>query len=388
MSIELFNSSYQAGYQAGRAAELAFDFEAHLRRQREWSMRTFGPGNRTSGVVDHIRKELNEIERDPADVSEWIDVVILGLDGAWRAGFTPEQIIAALVAKQAKNEARNWPDWRTAPLDKAIEHDRTGEAHPLPPEAAPSEPTVIAVESHANDDGSGPHEESSLFVKCDCGLQAFVVVTAQSVTYSVVSHHKVKSNGELRRPPEAAATPAPPDAVARTCADVGCECAATPATGAECAATCQVLITSISATENTNDPAVAVCRLPTGHAGLHADSRLGCSWSTPSAQTPATGLERRQVPMVDTSDPLQRVQWIDDPATTGPEWQPIATAPKDGTDILMTNGKTGSGRWIRTGYWAKRIECWSMDAVGGQLQTQPRFWSPLPPTPPPASEEG
>lgn len=102
----------------------AFDFQAHLQRQRDWSERTFGPGDRAKGVVDHIRKELNEIEADPGDLKEWIDVVILGLDGAWRSGATPEQIIAALVAKQTKNEGRNWPDWRTASPDKAIEHVR------------------------------------------------------------------------------------------------------------------------------------------------------------------------------------------------------------------------------------------------------------------------
>jgi hypothetical protein len=110
----------------------AFDFHAHLERQREWSSRTFGPGNRTAGVVDHIRKELTEIEEHPDDLSEWADVVILGLDGFWRAGATPEQIIAAIVAKQVKNEARVWPDWRTQPLDKAIEHDRTHDAARLP----------------------------------------------------------------------------------------------------------------------------------------------------------------------------------------------------------------------------------------------------------------
>lgn len=100
------------------------DAIVHLRRQREWSERTFGPGPRTAGVIDHIQKELVEIEADPSDISEWIDVAILALDGAWRAGYSPEQIWAALKAKQAKNEARNWPDWRTAPQDKAIEHVR------------------------------------------------------------------------------------------------------------------------------------------------------------------------------------------------------------------------------------------------------------------------
>ena len=107
---------------------LDFDFAAHLQRQREFSERTFGPGRRTSGVLDHIRKELREIEAAPLDGSEWADVVILALDGFWRAGYSPEQIISALVAKQAKNEARAWPDWRTADPNKAIEHDRALDA--------------------------------------------------------------------------------------------------------------------------------------------------------------------------------------------------------------------------------------------------------------------
>lgn len=112
-----------------------FDMLAHLRRPREFSERTFGPGARTKGVIDHIRKELIEIETDPTDISEWIDVTILALDGAWRAGYQPQQIIDALVAKQTKNEARVWPDWRTLSADVAIEHDRQSE-----PPAARREP--------------------------------------------------------------------------------------------------------------------------------------------------------------------------------------------------------------------------------------------------------
>jgi hypothetical protein len=104
----------------------AIDAE-HLAHQREWSERTFGPGPRTLGVLDHIRKELQEIEDDPSDLHEWVDVVILALDGAWRAGWEPQQIIDAIKAKQARNEARTWPDWRTMSADQAIEHDRSGE---------------------------------------------------------------------------------------------------------------------------------------------------------------------------------------------------------------------------------------------------------------------
>lgn len=97
---------------------------AHLAHQREWSRSTFGPGDRAAGVVDHIRKELVEIEQEPGDVEEWVDVIILAFDGAWRSGAEPQEIIDAIKAKQAKNEAREWPDWRTADPAAAIEHVR------------------------------------------------------------------------------------------------------------------------------------------------------------------------------------------------------------------------------------------------------------------------
>ncbi|UNJ22077.1 pyrophosphohydrolase [Microcystis phage vB_MweS-yong2] len=106
----------------------AFDLIAHLHRQRAFSEKTFGPGARTKGVIDHIRKELAEIEAAPADIEEWVDVIILAFDGAWRAGWEPERIVEAIVAKQTKNEARQWPDWRTADPEKAIEHVRTDDA--------------------------------------------------------------------------------------------------------------------------------------------------------------------------------------------------------------------------------------------------------------------
>lgn len=107
---------------------LQFDLVAHLRRQMAFSAKTFGPGSRVQGVCDHIRKELIEVEDDGGPLAEWVDVILLALDGAWRSGATPEQIAEAITAKQARNETRVWPDWRTAPVGKAIEHDRAEEA--------------------------------------------------------------------------------------------------------------------------------------------------------------------------------------------------------------------------------------------------------------------
>jgi len=112
------------GYDQEPGVPMTLDLVAHLIRQIAFSERTFGPGQRTNGVLDHIRKELLEIEQDPTNLVEWIDVVILALDGAWRAGHTPTTIAQALVLKQARNESRQWPDWRTVNPEQAIEHVR------------------------------------------------------------------------------------------------------------------------------------------------------------------------------------------------------------------------------------------------------------------------
>lgn len=111
------------------------DLKQHLLRQMAFSHATFGPGTRTAGVVDHIRKKLAEVLEANGSADEWVDVVILSLDGLTRqlAYCTGErrdpEIVAAEVCsiilwKQTRNEARQWPDWRTADRDSAIEHVR------------------------------------------------------------------------------------------------------------------------------------------------------------------------------------------------------------------------------------------------------------------------
>lgn len=121
------------------------DFESHLTRQIAWSRATFGPGTRQEGVTDHIKKELVEVasaETHVERVKEWTDVAILALDGLWReiaygqpgmAVYSPEvaqMVVLSLLAKHDKNELRDWPDWRTADPDKAIEHVRVDDLDP------------------------------------------------------------------------------------------------------------------------------------------------------------------------------------------------------------------------------------------------------------------
>jgi hypothetical protein len=119
------------------------DFGETLSRQAQFSARTFGPGARTKGVIDHLRKEVAEVEKNPSDLLEWIDVAILAFDGAWRQLAYGEFVkaeppeteqdfnkLAAVICglylmKLRRNRQRTWPDWRTQSPDKAIEHYRT-----------------------------------------------------------------------------------------------------------------------------------------------------------------------------------------------------------------------------------------------------------------------
>lgn len=108
------------------------NFKEHLHRQAVFSKATFGPGPRTEGVLDHISKEMDEVRKAKIKSDEWVDMVILSLDGLLRSikdqypGFNFEQVAYSAVekikSKQSINEKRDWPDWRTSDPNKAIEH--------------------------------------------------------------------------------------------------------------------------------------------------------------------------------------------------------------------------------------------------------------------------
>jgi hypothetical protein len=87
---------------------MVFDLLVYLKKQIKWSRDVFGDGKRTEGILKHIEKESIEVREAPLDVEEWVDIVILALDGAWRAGYTPEQIAETMCLKQLKNFCREW----------------------------------------------------------------------------------------------------------------------------------------------------------------------------------------------------------------------------------------------------------------------------------------
>lgn len=108
------------------------DLRQHLIRQMAFSHATFGPGTRTAGVSDHIGKELIEVAESNGSAAEWVDVVILALDGLTRQlaycngeRRDPVEVAGNACSMILGKQARNWPDWRTASQDKAIEHVRS-----------------------------------------------------------------------------------------------------------------------------------------------------------------------------------------------------------------------------------------------------------------------
>lgn len=103
-----------------RACADRFDIAAFFDAKSAWSRATFGTGHRR-GVIEHIRLELAEVESKPSDLAEWIDVVLLAMDGAARsAGADGAAFISALIEKQRRNERRTWPS--DVPPDAATHH--------------------------------------------------------------------------------------------------------------------------------------------------------------------------------------------------------------------------------------------------------------------------
>lgn len=104
----------------------------YVERHKLWSEANIGLGLRTEGILAHIAKECEEIRAKPTDTEEWADIVILGLDGAWRSaqarmpeatGFGIAQAVAkAVYGKMRKVWQRRYP--KGVPADQPCEHLR------------------------------------------------------------------------------------------------------------------------------------------------------------------------------------------------------------------------------------------------------------------------
>lgn len=65
------------------------------------------------------------------------------------------------------------------------------------------------------------------------------------------------------------------------------------------------------------------------------------------------------------------------------EWQDIATAPKDGTCVLIATADASDLRGFFVGYWDSEWDEWKFHREG--IARHIVWWMPLPPLPSPAA---
>ena len=83
--------------------------EDFLEKQIKWSKETFGDSKRTEGILKHIIKECDEVRENPEDLEEWVDIMILAMDGYWRHGGSPKMLMNYLENKLWINQQRIYP---------------------------------------------------------------------------------------------------------------------------------------------------------------------------------------------------------------------------------------------------------------------------------------
>ena len=102
-------------------ASLHGEMTALQRDVATWAAGTF-PAATLASTFAHLRRELAEVEADPADPVEWADVLLIFLHASHRfGGMSWERILAAAREKFAVNQQRRWgePD-----AEGVVEHVR------------------------------------------------------------------------------------------------------------------------------------------------------------------------------------------------------------------------------------------------------------------------
>ena len=86
----------------------------------KWTAEQFA-GQPLSGKFAHLRKEINELEKEPKDVMEYADCYMLLIDIAGKNGVFLSDIHRAAGEKLEINKCR---DWGKPNSDGSVEHVR------------------------------------------------------------------------------------------------------------------------------------------------------------------------------------------------------------------------------------------------------------------------
>lgn len=76
--------------------------EEYCEDHENWSRAVFGAPmeHDAEKLLKHIGLELDEVRKAPHDLEEWVDIIILAIDGAWRSGHSAGEIERTLIRKQ------------------------------------------------------------------------------------------------------------------------------------------------------------------------------------------------------------------------------------------------------------------------------------------------
>ncbi len=99
-----------------------------IETQIVFSTKSFGHGKRTEGILKHIENEIQEVRDNPDDVFEWIDIILLAFDGAWRCIAYQAELLSASAVSYLLNKS----------LQEKLAENVSRKWGPIPPEDEPS----------------------------------------------------------------------------------------------------------------------------------------------------------------------------------------------------------------------------------------------------------
>lgn len=80
-------------------------------RHKEWADATF-PDDTFTDVLKHLKEEIQEVEADPKNITEFADCFMLLIYAAGKSGFSMSSLLKAMWDKFKINKTRTWKNGR------------------------------------------------------------------------------------------------------------------------------------------------------------------------------------------------------------------------------------------------------------------------------------
>lgn len=73
-----------------------------------WADSVFGKDRHPKHILQHLKKEIEELLQEPSNLDEYADVGILWLNAAAKAGYKVDDLYYAMIGKMMVNKSRKW----------------------------------------------------------------------------------------------------------------------------------------------------------------------------------------------------------------------------------------------------------------------------------------